>query len=109
VIPIEYVVVRPQIVGNVEYGFRTAYYSDHVRHPNRRAAIRHGLNIEGHDDFVLAHLRGGELLKVTWQYEDRPEDDEADERMEMALALGWRTSVLPPAMHPPAETDGGQS
>ena len=87
--PIEYVVVRPQIVGNMEYGFRTVYYSDLVRSSNRRAAIRHGWREEGHDDWLLAHVRDDELLMISWQYEDRP--DEEDERDEIAETFGWRT------------------
>lgn len=83
---VEYVVVRPQIVGNA-YDWHHVYYSDLVRCPNRRAAIRHGINAEGHDDFLLAHLRGNTLLMVSWQYEDRP--DESTERAEIAAQFGW--------------------
>ena len=86
---IEYVVIRPQIVGNVERGFDTVYYSDLVRKPTRRAAIRHGWNTEGHDDWLLAHLRGDTLVMVSWQYEDRPE--EVEERDEIATTFGWGT------------------
>lgn len=87
--PIEYVVVRCQIVGNPEWGYRDAYYSDMVRSPNRRAVIRHGIDSESHDDFLLAHVRDDELLMVSWQYEDRPDEDE--EREDIAAEFSWRT------------------
>ena len=81
------IAVRPQIVGNIDAGFTTAYYSDLVRNPNRRAAIRHGWQAEGHDDWLLAHVRGNELLMISWQYEDRPDEDE--ERAGIAATFGW--------------------
>ena len=83
---VEYAAVSVQIVGNVD-AWQYAYYSDLVRMPTRRAAIAHGIRSLGHDDFLLAHLRGDRLVMVSWQYEDRP--DEAGERAEMAAALGW--------------------
>lgn len=90
----EYVVVRPQIVGNVEE-WQTVYYSDLVRKPSRRAAIRHGINAEGHDDFLLAHLHGDTIVGVSWQYEDQPEED--TERAAIAETFGWTDAGAPDA------------
>lgn len=89
---VEFVVVRPQIVGSVDRGFQTAYYSDLVRKPTRHQAIRHGWKAEGHDDWLLAHLRGDALVGLSWQYEDR---DDSDEMAEVAETFAW-TYVLPP-------------
>lgn len=83
---VEYVAVQVQIVGNA-HTWQHDYASDLVRKSTRRAAIAHGIRTLGHDDFLLAHLRGDRLVMVSWQYEDRP--DEADERAEMAAAFGW--------------------
>lgn len=83
----EYVVIRPQIVGNMEHGFQHVYYSDLVRKPTKRGAIAHGIRSEGHDDFLLAHLRGDCLVMISWQYEDRPEED--SERAAIAATFGW--------------------
>lgn len=88
----EYVVIRPQIVGNMDAGFGTVYYSDLVRKPTRRGAIAHGWRAEDHDDWLLAHLRGDTLVMVSWQYEDRP--DEHEERAEIAATFGWQTSEV---------------
>ncbi len=99
---VEYVVIRPQIVGNPERGFSTAYYSDLVRKPTKRAGIAHGIRSEGHDDFLLAHLKGETLVMVSWQYEDRPDED--SERDEIAATFGWSVPVVnPPASSTPEE------
>ena len=83
---IEYVAVQVQLVGSLDdWGY--AYYSDLVRKPTRKGAIGHGIRTLGHDDFLLAHLRGDRLVMTSWQYDDRP--DEASERAQMAAEFGW--------------------
>lgn len=86
--PLTYAVVRVQIEGNPERGFKTAYYTDGQRRSSKTGAINHGINDLGHDDFLLAHLRGDALVMTSWQHTDRPM--ETHERSEMAEQCGWK-------------------
>lgn len=81
-----YAVVQVQIVGDVNEWYHS-YFTDGTLWPNRRAAIKHGIDSLDHDDFLLAHLSGDRLVMTSWQYEDRP--DEAGERIDMANQCGW--------------------
>lgn len=82
-----YAVVTAQIVGNA-HEWQHVYRTDDVRHGTRSAAIRHGVRVHDHDDFLLARLDGDRLLGMAWQYEDRdPEDDESDD---VAAQCGWK-------------------
>lgn len=79
-----YVVVRPSIVGTPE-NWETVYHSDRVEHETRRAAIKHGWKVEGHDDWLIAIVRLGAVIGVAWMDDDR---DSQEERDEIAAALG---------------------
>lgn len=83
----EYVAVQVQIEGNLE-SWSHVYYSDQRRHRTRDAAIRWGIRVLDHDDFLIGVLEGDTLVMTAWQHEDRP--DEADERDAMAEQLGWK-------------------
>jgi hypothetical protein len=82
---VEYIAVQPQIVGNPQT-WATAYYSDCVRHCNRKAAIAHGLAQNGHDDFLIVTVRGHAVVDVGWMEKDRSDPDEI---AEVAREFGW--------------------
>jgi hypothetical protein len=55
--------VLMQIVGNVDH-WTTAYYPSPRTWATAKLAGRDGIRREGHDDFVIAGIRKGDLLSV---------------------------------------------
>lgn len=88
----EYMVVIPSLCGNPT-DYRMSYSSDRVRKSTREAAIAHGLEVEGHDDWLIAIVVGDKLTGLAWQHEDR---DDAEEVEEAAAALGLTAAFAMP-------------
>lgn len=56
--------------------FETAYATTGERFADRQAAIDHGLDVYGHDDFNIATLSEGRLVAFGWGLEDFAPDGE---------------------------------
>jgi hypothetical protein len=87
-----YMVVVSSIIGNLE-DWRTDYRTDGVRKSTRDEAIEHGLEAEGHDDWLIAIVAGDTLTGLAWMTEDR---DDAEEVEEAAAALGLTAAFTMP-------------
>lgn len=79
----EYVALAGHIVGD-EHGFETVY--THIgTYPSLAAAKRHGLNLYGSDDFNIAMVRQGKIVRWTWMGEDIGETPEVMAELEQWL------------------------
>lgn len=73
--PVTFLVVAPQLVGDLENW--SVDYSRHLpdRFTDRARALRVGEEEWGHDDFCVVTLRGGKLFAYGWGMDDfAPED-----------------------------------
>jgi hypothetical protein len=64
--------------------FETVYSSDRVQHDDRDAAIQHKALDSG--DFLIAEVRGDDLIKMAWMREDRADRGEC---LDAASCLGY--------------------
>ena len=65
----EFIVIRCQIVGNLEIGYSSAYYWDMKRLPSVEQGI-------AHDDFLIGKVEGNRLVSLQWMEEVRDDCDE---------------------------------
>lgn len=72
----EFIVIRCQIVGNLEIGYSSAYYWDMKRLPSVEQGIAHGCIELGHDDFLIGKVEGNRLVSLQWMEEVRDDCDE---------------------------------
>jgi hypothetical protein len=90
----EYLLVKPQIVGDPTHGYETIY-EVYDRFPTVAQAKRWGWREFDHDDFQLAVVDGDRLLDLTWMGEPlEPDGASHDELVELASVLGLKP---PPA------------
>ena len=72
-----------QIVGNLDE-WETVYTWDGSLHPTRKAAIKYGFEVFGHDDFNIGRVDTGALAWWGWMGEEHPDED----RESAARSLG---------------------
>jgi hypothetical protein len=85
----EYVVVQTQAGCNAtEIWFDSWELS---RHSTLSAAKRSGLRELGHDDFNIAVVRDGRMVRWTWMGEDTEGPTTYDEMVAISERLGWPT------------------
>lgn len=60
--------------------------------PTLAAAKRWGLRNFDHDDFTIAKVRGGTMLRYTWMGEDRGDDPEDLAEIARSLGLAYSES-----------------
>lgn len=91
-----FVIIRVQIVGDMEH-WETAYYVDYPdRHPSIEAAVAFGIEAYDHDDFLLAVLDGESIAAVAWQQELRePDEDLTGIAAELGLPVS-EAAISPP-------------
>lgn len=81
---LQYVALSGHIVGNESAGFETIHR--HIgTYPTMASAIRNGLNAYGCDDFNIAVVRDGKILRWTWMGEDIGETPEVMAELEQWL------------------------
>lgn len=81
----EYIVLCAQVVGNPERGYDIVHNFDGERFTTRKAAIAHGFEIRGSDDFNIGVLQDGVLSSLDWMHETV--DNEPDELARIAAQL----------------------
>ena len=80
----QYVALSGHIVGNERGGFETSW--GHIgTYQSMDAAKRNGLNTYGSDDFCIAVVRGGKIIRWTWMGEDIGETPEVMADLEQWL------------------------
>jgi hypothetical protein len=84
--PVEYIVIRAQIVGDQERGYDTAYNWDGRRCPTAQEAIDFGWRLLDHDDFNIGHVQGERLMWFGWMHEEHRTT--AEELAEIAGQIG---------------------
>lgn len=73
----DWIVIRPFITGSFERGFQEEYTSDLMVHSSHSAAISHGFETIGSDDFLVGRLSPtGRLDLLAWMDEVRDDTDE---------------------------------
>lgn len=72
----KFIVLCGQIVGNQEHGFEIEYAFDGKVFSDRQAAIKHGFDIRGSDDFNIGVLSGKKLKSLDWMTEPGDTDPE---------------------------------
>lgn len=88
-----YLVVTQQIVGNPE-SWSSDYSSDLETFADRQAAIDHGIDVLGHDDFNIATVdEAGRLVAFGFDHEDWPNDLDHYDEAEISRQLFLPASV----------------
>jgi hypothetical protein len=88
-----YLVVTQQIVGSPE-SWSMDYSSDLETFTDRQAAIDHGEEVLGHDDFNVATVDGdGRLVAFGFDHEDWPNDLDHYDEAEISRQLGLPQSL----------------
>lgn len=91
-----YLVVTQQIVGSPK-SWSTDYSSDLETFTDRQAAIAHGVDVLGHDDFNIATVDdAGSLVAFGFDHEDWPNDLDHYDGAEISRQLGLPQSLAQP-------------
>lgn len=103
-----YLVVTHQIVGSPE-SWSSDYSSDLEAFTDRQAAIDHGIEVLGHDDFNIATVdAGGQLVAFGFDHEDwdnHPDNyDEAEISRQLGLPQSLARSKPEACTEPPWDT-----
>jgi hypothetical protein len=70
-----------------EKGNGVVYTTDGVEFDKRDMAIKHGLEIQGSDDFNIGVIEDGRLVSLDWMNE--PVGESAETLAEIAEAIGY--------------------
>jgi hypothetical protein len=90
----DWIAVQPRIIGTVEK-YDTCYDWDGETFPHRMAAIDHGLNTFGSDDFNVGELRDGKLVWWGWM-DQRGNNSHAllEDLAAVSAALGFDVALV---------------
>lgn len=85
-----YIVIQQYLWCN-ESGHGIEYASDCVEFDKRDKAIKHGLEIQGSDDFNIGVIEDGSLVSFDWMNE--PVGESAETLAEIAEVIGYEGSA----------------